>query len=253
MSENFKQYWDRNIENWGGKYLDISHGHETFDRPAWFTAAYNATIGHLERRLMKERYRRTLAFLDRYLKPGDTFSDLGCGTGIFVIEALRRGASHVNAVDFSESSLSATRQAVERHFPAASVSYTRADLQTGEIPLSSVSLAMGVTPYMTDIAAFIANAVPKTKVLCVQYTDPKHWASRIRTSIPALDVRSLQCHDKSRIDALYFKHGGIKFERDGFASGYIDVVANIEHLYADLSTYKRSAPPLGAITCPASL
>ena len=78
---------------------------------------------------MKERYRWTIAFLDEYVKPGTVFSDLGCGTGIFVVEAAKRGGI-VNAVDFSESSLVATRRAVETCAPDAKVTYVRADVQT---------------------------------------------------------------------------------------------------------------------------
>lgn len=229
MPEQFKDYWDKNIDKWGEKYLDISHGHETFDRPAWFTTLYNATAGRLERRLMKERYRLTIALLDRYLKPGMVFSDLGCGTGIFVVEAARRGAI-VNAVDFSESSLAATRRNVEMNAADANVTYTQADLQTDTLPQSDLSLAMGVTPYLTDINAFIENALPRTAILCVQYTDPSHWASRIRHAIPALDVRSLQCYDKDSVYQSYRKNSGILYDRKNFASGYIDEVANFHRI-----------------------
>lgn len=224
-----QDYWDKNIEKWAEKYLDISHGHETFDRPSWFTAAYNATIGRLERRLMKERYRRTIAFLDRYVKPGVVFSDLGCGTGIFVVEAAKRGAV-VNAVDFSESALNATRKTVGMYAPDAKVTFIQADVQAGELPRSDVTLAMGVTPYLTDIEAFISNALPKTKVMCCQFTDPHNWASRVRRVVPMLDVRSLQCYSREEVDAAYRQSGGVKCEREKFASGFIDVVANIEHL-----------------------
>lgn len=240
MTTDYRNYWDKNIDLWGEKYLDISHGHETFDRPAWFTAAYNATIGQLERRLMKERYRRTVAFLDEYIKPGVTFSDLGCGTGIFVVEAARRGAV-VNAVDFSESALNSTRQAVERFTPDATVTYTKIDLQTGDIPESEVSLSMGVTPYMADIEAFICNAIPKTRILCLQFTDSRNWASRVRRAIPLIDVRALQCYSRQEIDATYRKCSGIVCEREKFASGFIDIVANAEHADCDLSKYQPDA------------
>jgi SAM-dependent methyltransferase len=233
MPDKFQEYWNKNIDQWGHKYFDVSHGHETFDRPAWFTAIYNATAGKLERKLMKERYRRTIAFLDEYVKHGLVFSDLGCGTGIFVVEAAKRGAV-VNAVDFSESSLSTTRKTVARYAPDAEVTFIQADVQTGALPKSDVTLAMGVTPYLTDIEAFLSNALPKTKILCCQYTDPNSWASLIRRALPVLDVRSLQCYSKDEISALYAKYGGTLCRRERFASGYIDVVANVEHLHMNL-------------------
>ena len=88
---DYRSYWNQNIERWGDFYLDISHGHETLNAPPWLAAMYRATVGRLERRLMAERYARTVALLDRFVRPGITLSDLGCGTGIFVVEALKRG------------------------------------------------------------------------------------------------------------------------------------------------------------------
>jgi len=232
MPEKFQDYWDKNIDLWGEKYLDISHGHEKFNRPAWFTAAYNATIGQLERKLMKERYRRTIELMDLHVKPGSVFSDLGCGTGIFVVEAAKRGAS-VNAIDFSESALASTRRNVEANVPGANVKYVQADLQNVDnLPESDVSLAMGVTPYLTSIDQFTKEALSKTHILCVQYTDPYNWASIVRKMIPALDVRSLQCYDPEYVDGLYTQHRGLLYDRRKFASGFIDQVFNIEKIPA---------------------
>jgi SAM-dependent methyltransferase len=225
MTGNYEDYWNKNIDLWADKYLEISHGGETFDRPAWFTGLYNATIGRLERRLMKQRYGLTVEFIEEYVKPGTRFSDLGCGTGIFVVEAARRGAI-VNAVDFSESSLKTARRIVERNAQGASVTFIQADLQKDPVPKADVTLAMGVTPYLTDINGFLSNVLPKTGILCCQYTDPYAWASIVRRFFPVLDVRSLQCYGKAEIDGLYRVHGASLLRRKAFASGYIDIVAS---------------------------
>jgi predicted RNA methylase len=224
MADDFRKYWDRNIEQWGDKYGEVSHGNETFDRPALFTFAYNSTIGRIERRLMKERYRRTIGFLDLYVKPGVVLSDIGCGVGVFVIEALKRGAIEVNAIDFSSIALQATREAVDARTPGAKVNFIQADAQKDDLPTSDVALTMGVTPYFTDIEGFLSRALGSTKVLCCYFTDPKHWASRIRRALPVFDVRSLQCYDAEFIDTIYARHRSVRLDRRKFASGYIDVV-----------------------------
>lgn len=225
MTGNYEDYWNKNIDLWADKYLEISHGSETFDRPAWFTALYNASIGRIERRLMKQRYTLTVRFIEEYVKPGTRFSDLGCGTGIFVVEAAKRGAT-VFAVDFSEASLKAARSTVERHAKSSSVTFIQADLQKDPLPGADVTLAMGVTPYLADIEGFLSNVLPKTGILCCQYTDPYAWASIVRRLFPVLDVRSLQCYGRAEIDALYQMHGASLIRRNAFASGYIDVVAS---------------------------
>jgi SAM-dependent methyltransferase len=221
-SHQYQQYWDRNIDKWGELYLDISHGHETLVGPAWFSAAYNASIGRLERKLMADRYARTIAFIDAYVKPGTVFSDLGCGTGIFVVEALRRGAI-VNAIDFSQSSLNITRKNVNRHFPGGQVNYFQANAQVDQLPHSDVTLAMGLTPYLSDLEAFMQRALPATKLWFCLFIDPEHWANRLRSALPFLNVRQLQYYSREDVDRLYGKYFWKLRGRETFATGYIDL------------------------------
>jgi SAM-dependent methyltransferase len=220
----YQQYWDQNIEKWGELYLDISHGRETLVGPAWFCAAYNASIGRLERKLMADRYARTMAFIDTYISPETIFSDLGCGTGIFVVEALRRGAI-VNAIDFSPSSLAITRQSVNRYCPGARVNYQQLNVQTDELPASDVTLAMGLTPYLTDLDAFMDRALPSTKLWLCLFVDPEHWANRIRSAFPLLNVRNLQYYNRRDVDRLYAKYRWKLIKRESFATGYIDLAS----------------------------
>ena len=222
---DYQEYWDCNIDKWGQVYLDISHGHERFSTPGWFTLAYHASIGPIERRLMVERYERTTAFIDSYVKPGMVFSDLGCGTGIFVIQALRRGAK-VNAVDFSSSAIEMTRQNVARYCPTGQAHFQQSNVQVDQLPPSDVTLAMGLTPYLDDLSAFLERALPKTKILYCLYVDPAHWANRFRTLFPFFNVRGLRCYAKADVDKLYVRHGWDLKERRSFATGYIDLAVS---------------------------
>jgi hypothetical protein len=70
---DYREYWDRNIDKWSEIYLQLSHGHEQFAGPAWFAFLYNSTIWRLERKLMAERYTRTITFIDTYVKRNHTF------------------------------------------------------------------------------------------------------------------------------------------------------------------------------------
>jgi len=84
-----------------------------------------------------------------------------------------------------------------------------------------VTLAMGVTPYLTDIKAFIANSPPRTRTMLCQFTDPHDWASRVRRTFPVLNVRSLQCR-QDEVDEAFRNNGGILHDRRRFTSGLID-------------------------------
>lgn len=220
---DYRAYWDRNIDKWGEKYLEISHGHETLDAPRWLSWAYNRTLGRVEANLMRQRYELTAAFIERYVHRGTMFCDIGCGTGLFTVLALNRGA-RVIAVDFSDSALHITAENVLKHARGLA-KYVRADVQKEPIPECEVALAMGVTPYVQDLAAFLGNILPRTRVLCCQYTDPARISNRVRTALPFLNVRNLVFHSATDVDALYAHHGFTLTERKPFATGFIDVVS----------------------------
>lgn len=219
---DYQAYWDRNIAQWGELYLEMSHGHEALDAPGWFSSVYNATIARLEARLMRERYARTISLLDEFIRPGTVFADIGCGTGIFTVEALRRGAV-VRAIDFSATSLEITAKTVGRYAPEGEVTYHQLNIEAARIPDCEIALAMGITPYVRNLRAFLGNILPQTQLLLCQYTDPTHFANRIRILIPALNVRRLVFHSKTEVDAIYESYGWSVKDRRAFATGFIDV------------------------------
>ena len=51
-----------------------------------------------------------LANIEKYLRPGDTVLDLGCGSGILAIAALKLGASHADGFDSDPDAISAARK-----------------------------------------------------------------------------------------------------------------------------------------------
>ncbi len=52
-----------------------------------------------------------LALVEDYVKPGQQVIDIGCGSGILSVAALKLGASHALAVDIDEESVKATLKA----------------------------------------------------------------------------------------------------------------------------------------------
>lgn len=221
-----KRYWNRNIANWGKLYLDASHSHEVFDSPTWLSHLYRLFIIPIESRLMAKRYRLTMDFIERHVAPGNTAIDLGCGTGIFTVAMLKRGA-RVLAVDIAQSSLDATREAVAALAPEHrdKVEYHLLDASRDRLPQSDVALAMGITPYITDLSAFYTNVLPGTKLLCCLIIDPRHWANRVRQLLPILNVRRIHWFEKDLVDTLLQAHQWGLISRSDFASGYIDIAA----------------------------
>ena len=219
-----KEYWEKNIQKWSKLYLDISHADEKFGCPGFVERIYHALITPIERSLMKKRYHKTIAYFDAYVKPGTVVADLGCGSGIFTVELLRRGAE-VRAVDFTQASLEMTRQLVASQCPELidRVQYFQMDITQQMIPRCDAAFAMGVTPYVEDIETFYDNVLPQTQVFYCQMVDPTSPANLLRRALPMLNVRRLRFHHKRRLDAIYKKHRWTLKRREIFATGYIDL------------------------------
>ncbi len=218
-----EDYWNRNIEEWGKFYLRLSHPGERLDAPGWLCAIYRHTIMPIEARLMARRFTITMEFISRHVRDGMTVVDVGCGTGIFTVELLRRGAT-VAAVDCAPRALELTKALVERILPdrAHAVEYLLTDVARQRLPESDLVMAMGVTPYVEDLASLYANVLPTTKVFFCLILDPRHWANQLRRLIPALNVRNLHWFERSLVDSLLERYGWTLIERRNFASGYLD-------------------------------
>jgi len=223
--ENPKDYWDKNIGNWGKFYLEASHSDEEFSSPGWLTKLYRRFIVPIEARLMADRYRLTMDFIDKYIKPGTTVADIGCGTGIFTVEMLKRGAQ-VIAIDISTSSLETTKKNIIQKIPdhLDSVQFLQLNVSENLIPKVDIAIAMGVTPYVTEIEPFYKNILGQARIFYCLILDPKHWANRIRAMLPILNVRNMHCFSRELIDGILRRNRCTLIERRDFASGYLDIV-----------------------------
>ena len=228
-SNKAKEYWDKNIANWGKFYLEISHSGESFDAPKWLGLLYHRTIVPIEARLMTQRFELTMNFIKQYVQVDMVTVDVGCGTGIFTVEMLKRGAS-VKAVDYVQGALDLTKSLVEDLVPEYTdkVEYLLMDVTQQRLPESGLVIAMGVTPYVENLSDFYANILPTTKIFYCLILDPKHWANIIRKYVPILNVRNMNCFDRSLVDSLLANHHWKLINRQDFASGYIDVAAKCE-------------------------
>jgi ribosomal protein L11 methyltransferase len=226
--ENPKDYWDKNIDNWGKFYLESSHSQEEFNSPSWLTKLYGGLVVPIEARLMAQRYRLTIDFIDRYVKPGMVVADVGCGTGIFTVEMLKRGA-RVIAIDISASSLESTKKNVFINAPESLdlVRFLQLNVSEKSIPTVDIAIAMGVTPYVTEIEPFYQNILSQTRIFYCLVLDPKHWANKIRHIFPILNVRNVHCFNRNRIDDILRRNNCSLIERLDFASGYLDITDSI--------------------------
>ena len=216
----FKNYWDENISKWGDLYLQISHGHESLNGNRFFTWLYNRLIVPYEAKLMKQRYKKTVDFINTELKKGATLNDLGCGTGIFIVESLKKGVK-VNAIDLSETSLQITQTNVDTKCPtlASNVEYFQADAQEQTLPEGDVTICVGVLPYIENLESFMQNLLGSTQVALVQYTERKNIFNFIRSILPFLNVRNLQFQTEKEMQSCAQQNGFEITGSEPFATG----------------------------------
>jgi ribosomal protein L11 methyltransferase len=98
--------------------------------------------------------RLCLQWLERFLRPGATVIDYGCGSGILGIAAARLGAARVTGVDIDPQALAATRDNADRNRVAVEVRGTLdprpepADIVVANILSSPLKL---LAPVLTDL------------------------------------------------------------------------------------------------------
>ena len=69
--------------------------------------------------------------LDKYVKKGDSVLDVGCGSGILSIAALKLGAAHATAIDIDEVAVKVAAENMEvNHIPASQYTLFDGDLIT---------------------------------------------------------------------------------------------------------------------------
>jgi ubiquinone/menaquinone biosynthesis C-methylase UbiE len=121
---------------------------------------------------------------------GHSVLDIGCGSGPYVVEALKRGAMRVTALDPAPGMLALVRKRLE------SARLTdRCSLLEGLFPEVAVqahdhAIVMGVMDYVADAQGFLSALSPVLKVSAVVSFPSKHW---FRTPFREFRYRIRRC------------------------------------------------------------
>ena len=189
------------------QFLDIGHGFEGFsevDDQDWATAwkkfykplhisecivikpsweEYTVEAGELIIELdpgmafgtgTHETTRMCTQMLEKYVKLDDEIIDVGCGSGILSIAAIKLGAKHVDAVDVDEVAVRVTNEnctinGVQDRINAArgamdSIKPQKADIVVANIIADVIAGLAGTVPaYVRDGGLFIASGIIKER------------------------------------------------------------------------------------------
>ena len=106
---------------------------------------------------------------------GKTVADIGCGSGPYVIEALRRGARHVVAVDPAPGMLKLLRERLERSGNLENCTVVEGSLPETSIPDCDHAIVMGVLDYVEDPRPFLRALRNSIRSSAVLSFPSKHW------------------------------------------------------------------------------
>ncbi len=135
---------------------------------ALWSASYPA---HAHNPVMMAEERAMLALMPEVLR-GRHVLDAGCGSGRYLLHALRRGASRVTGVDLSPAMLARAREAIDEHGGSAQADLRQGDLVAMPVPGSMADvtvcgLTIGHVEALAPALAELRRATrPGGRILC---------------------------------------------------------------------------------------
>jgi SAM-dependent methyltransferase len=142
--------------------------------------------------------------------------DIGCGSGPYVAEAIKRGAAHVVALDPAPSMLELTRKRVERLAALDRISEV-----TGYFPDAApagpfdFAIVMGVMDYVADPVAFMRGLRSVLSGRAAISFPSKHW---FRTPLRKVRYKFRHC------PVYFYDEPGIRAIGQQAGFGTVDVV-----------------------------
>jgi 2-polyprenyl-6-hydroxyphenyl methylase/3-demethylubiquinone-9 3-methyltransferase len=153
-------------------------------------ADYATLVGEAQ---IREAERGLQRLLDHHVA-GSRFLDIGCGSGIHSLAALRLGAAEVVAVDIDPDSVATTRALLEKHAPGGPWKVTQTsvfELRSAEVGQFDVVYSWGVLHHTGDMrralraaAGLVAPggrlvfALYRRTALCWFWKLEKRWYAR---------------------------------------------------------------------------
>lgn len=175
---------------------------ETFD--TIYDSKRNAFMRWVDCKFRSDMFiRYTLTFAALGDLDGKTVIDIGCGSGPYVIEAIRRGACWVTGIDPAPNMLALARRRLEQHGFEQRCSLLQDSFPAVKVPVHDHAIVMGVMDYVADPASFLAAVQSVVRLSAVVSFPSRHW---FRTPFRRFRYQLRRCpvyfYDETRIRRL---------------------------------------------------
>lgn len=186
-----EEYWDSRAEQYLRTYKESNSGFEK-----------------LTDYLLRRHYRARLEATFRYLGDikGKSLLDVGCGPGVYLAEALKRGAAKVKGVDISSAMIKCARALLSNQYPEDKrwqlVNQDIIGYRTQE--RFDVVLALGILEYLDSPETRMkALAALTSEILICSFPAKLSWYNQLRRHF--LVSTRINLYSKSLI--LTYAHG----------------------------------------------
>jgi ubiquinone/menaquinone biosynthesis C-methylase UbiE len=175
---------------------------DTFD--TLYDGRRNSFIRRLDHRFRSDMFIRfALSFEVLGDLTGKTVLDIGCGSGPYVVESLRRGARWVTAVDPAPNMLALTREKLRSAGFSDKCALVEGSFPGLDVEAHDHALVIGVMDYVADASAFLTALKPLVRVSAAISFPSRHW---LRTPVRRFRYRLRSCpvyfYDTTAINEL---------------------------------------------------
>jgi len=145
---------------------------------------------------------------------GKSVIDIGCGSGPYITEAIKRGASHVIGMDPAKKMLDLAKDRVNQLGMSNRVSFIESYFPTNvAIEKSDFAIVMGVMDYIEDAISFLRSLKEVFSEKAVISFPSRHW---FRTPLRQIRYKLRRCpvffYHLPEIEQLIFEAGFRKFD-----------------------------------------
>lgn len=199
--ENQRRYWDSTVSEFDSIY---TRNKSKFQN--WLDATFRWD--------MYARFEYTIQHSEPIA--GKTILDVGCGTGRFVFEYLKRGAEHVTGIDIAENMLAVCRQRAQAEGVSERCTFVQTDLlQFKPANQFDICIGIGLFDYIPDALPVLTKMREVTRDRVIASL-PRLWTWRapVRRVRLALKGCEVYFYSKAKVDKLMKQAGFKRYEME---------------------------------------